>query len=322
MSYFSNRRIGDYLFARQVNSSLINKNFDTLDYQPTWASTFVPLVSSQTTLCLVSLVGDVLPSVSLTTFMTFDLLNFLKFRLAVIKSSGFCFFDIGRCLFLNQFDGAIMEAAVAFEEPGSLPLAPWRIDTSKLFERKLLSRFRFCSVVLPDQLDLLSSCEIDASSPHRLISVAEDVKEFRIDIRSVLEQTMPAAPETLTALGSSEARLRREEVGDTEGIGISENRLFWCCVYRWAELFPSKGWISHTCSVGVLYIFSRTWDKLVFVRYWLSKPRHFYSTDWKIQIYPRVSEPIHVLTYAFGFRDTWVTLYNTVVSRYRSSFLT
>lgn len=58
-----------------------------------------------------------------------------------------------------------------------------------------------------------------------MISVAEDANELRIDIRSVLEQTMPET-EVFVDLGTSEPRLRSEDVGDTEGIGISENRRF------------------------------------------------------------------------------------------------
>lgn len=150
----------------------------------------------------------------------------------------------------------IVEAA-AFEDPASLLFAPWRMDTSKLLERKLFNRLRFCSAVFPDQLDLLSSRVLDPSSPHRLISVADEANELRIDIRSVLEHTMPET-EALVALGTSEARLRIEAVGDTEGAGISEKRRFGYWVYRWVELLPSSGWISHTCSVDVLYIFNST----------------------------------------------------------------
>ena len=58
-----------------------------------------------TSLCLISLPGDVLPNVFLSAFTIFDLSN-VKFKLAVIKFN-FCFFDIG-CFFVNQFDDAIM----------------------------------------------------------------------------------------------------------------------------------------------------------------------------------------------------------------------
>lgn len=62
----------------------------------TCASTFVPLVSSQTTLCLVSLSfdGGDLFKVSFTARTTFDLSN-LKGKLEVADSSLFCFFHIG-----------------------------------------------------------------------------------------------------------------------------------------------------------------------------------------------------------------------------------
>lgn len=115
-------------------------------------------------------------------------------------------------------------------------VVPCKIDTSKLFERKLFNLLRFCSVVLLDQLDLPSSRENEggASSPHLFISVAEDVNELKIDIKSVFEQTIPAAdvPDAgvvaVGGLGTSEARLLIDEfdVGDTVGIGNSENRRF------------------------------------------------------------------------------------------------
>lgn len=63
---------------------------------------------------------------------------------------------------------------------------PCNIDTSKLFERKFLRRARFSS-------EVISLDNLDSSRPHLSISVADDVNEFKIDIRSVLEQTIPAA---------------------------------------------------------------------------------------------------------------------------------
>lgn len=136
-------------------------------------------------------------------------------------------------------DGAIIEVVVDFV-PGLACLlfaVPCNIDTSKLFERKLFNLLRFCSVVLLDQLDLTSSRENEdgPSSPHLFISVAEDVNELKIDIKSVLEQTIPAADVAdagvvvvVGGLGTSEARLLIDEfeIDDTVGIGNSENRRF------------------------------------------------------------------------------------------------
>jgi hypothetical protein len=155
--------------------------------------------------------------------------------------------NIPRLLLLLLFDGLLLVAR--------------KMDTSKLLDRELLSRLRFCSAVFADQLDFNSSF---TSEPHVFISVADDVKELKIDIRSVLEHVIPAAGLTASAsqsgLAISDARLRKADVEAATDAENSENRRFWYCIYFCVVLsLPSRGWISHTRSRdGVLYIFKRT----------------------------------------------------------------
>lgn len=119
-----------------------------------------------------------------------------------------------------------------------------KIETSKLLERELLSWLRFCSAVLLDQFDLDSSFELDASEPHVFISVADDVRELRMDIRSVLEQIIPAAGVGISMSQSgfviSDARLRKADADAATVAEKSENRRF--CMYLCViELLPSRG---------------------------------------------------------------------------------
>jgi len=88
---------------------------------------------------------------------------------------------------------------------------------------------------LADQLDFCSSFALDASDvPHVFISVADDVRELKMDIRSVLEHVIPAAA-TLDVPGNSisesglvisDARLRKADVDAATDAENSENRRF------------------------------------------------------------------------------------------------
>lgn len=132
----------------------------------------------------------------------------------------------------NQLEGAKFED---LNEPvlETLFPVPWRIEMSKLLDRKFLRFLRFCSAVLVD----LPSLEVDGSSPHLLISVAEEVNELRIEMRSVLEQMIPAACEDVEGFGGggrggigiSEALLLDVEADGMEASAKSENRRC-CCV--------------------------------------------------------------------------------------------
>lgn len=162
----------------------------------TWASTRVPLESSQTTLCRVSFGGEDLARVSLTVLMTPSLIAEEEEEEEKEGTSTlFCFFHMGWCRLANQLEGG--GSVEAFSTLDCLLPVPWRIETSKLFERWSFSRRRFCSRLFEDS----------RSSPHRFISVAEDVSELRIEIRSVFEHTIPGdAP--VRDRGNSEALLR------------------------------------------------------------------------------------------------------------------
>jgi len=223
----------------------------------------VPLLSSQRTLCLLPM--TFFASVSLTVLIIRDLSSL---NIDAFSSSYRFFFEIGWCLLANQLLGPTNAPMVLLLLlVGVLLLVLCRMETSKLLDRELLSRLRLCSAVLSDQVDFCSSFALDASDvPHVFISVADDVRELKMDIRSVLEHVIPAAVAvpgiSESGLVNSDARLRKADVDAATDAENSENRRFWCCMYFCVELLlPSRDWISHTRSRdGVLYIFKRTWD--------------------------------------------------------------
>lgn len=131
---------------------------------------------------------------------------------------------------MNQLLGAMSEPTVPLLLLDVLLLVLSRMDTSKLLDRVFLSRLRLCSAVFADQLDLCSSFASDV--PHVFISDADDVKELKMDIRSVLEHVMPAAVAEEGTSSSqigfviSDARLRSADVDAATDAENSENRRF------------------------------------------------------------------------------------------------
>jgi len=82
------------------------------------------------------------------------------------------------------------------------------MDTSKLLDLRFFRRLLFCSALADLLLFVCISCDgsslVDdgilvgvSSSGSLLISCAEEAREESIDIRSVLEQTMPVEDESL-----------------------------------------------------------------------------------------------------------------------------
>ena len=129
---------------------------------------------------------------------------------------------------MNQLEGPKFVDLIEPKLESLLPV-PCRIEMSKLLDRKFLRFLRFCSAVLVD----FPSLEMEGSSSHLLISVAEEVKELRMEIRSVLEQIIPAACDDFEGfagdIGISEALLLIVEAAGIEANEKSENRRC-CCV--------------------------------------------------------------------------------------------
>lgn len=137
------------------------------------------------------------------------------------------------------------------------------MDTSKLLDLFVFKRLRLCSVVSLEQSFLVGG------DSHWLISVAEEVREDKIEIKSVFEQIMPVVSCLLALV---------DEQGDTDGGGSSEALRLLALLGIGANVVPtkseylrpeefvylctppasSKGCTSHTFSLLVFQSFMRT----------------------------------------------------------------